>query len=181
MLINERPYFTDKVGMLARKDGEYSRPILASMVDMRVEDYVPDKLLMSKYASNYIAKLPDIAELNQVDQFLIVNANLVSRTDVSKHEAERYLKSGQFILLPHSPRSKLWGGSPWWEFTTCFDETGNYIKAPKLPRHGEPSPEEIDEMLDDVDQNRGNIRVVSPQSVERVATRESYIDRLFMI
>jgi len=169
MLICERPYFSAKVGMFARKNGEYTRPIIASLVDIRIEDCLKDITLYSKSASNYIAKLPDIKEIGQIGKYLIATANLISKVNLTKEEAYKYLRTGLYILLPDSPESPLWEYSkaPWWEYAMCLDEYNGYIKAPKKHRAGEPSPEEIDERLDEFKENKGLIKALSPQTIEK--------------
>lgn len=178
--ILENPHFSKKVGLLARRNGKYTRPIVGELVDMRVEDFLPNEILKSRAASNIIAKLPDIAEIGQIEQYLICTANAVSRVDLTKEEAIKYLNSGVYILLPHDHQNPLWeySKSPWWEYTMVIDENNGYVKAPKIPRSGEPTAEEIDEQLDTYKSNIGKITVTSPQSLKKQITTESYISRL---
>lgn len=181
MLLCERPYTSQPVGMLARKDGQYTRPILAQFLDVRIEDFMPDSVLVSNNATNYIGRLPDIQSIGQVGKYFVANANLVIQVDLGEAEVKKAMDSGQYLLLPDSPESPYWRftKSPWWEFCTCFDGDNGYVKAPKIPRANEPTPEEIDEKLDEYPQNRGNLQVKSPQNIEKgLVAAESYIERL---
>lgn len=182
MLICERPYTSHHIGIFARKNGEYNRPILAKFLDVRLEDFMPDRELISKYASKYIAKLPDIPEMNQIGKYFLADSNLILRVDLDEQEAHRHMDAGS-LMLPHTPKSPYWKytRSPWWEYCSCFDDHDGYIKAPKIPRKGEPHPEEIDELIDKFEENRGKIHIVSPQTLmkwQKVGMTEDYISRL---
>jgi hypothetical protein len=139
--------------------------------------------MMSRYASNLIARLPDVHEAGQYQKYLVCTANYVDRVDATEEEALQLIKSGMYLLLPDSTSSPLWEYSqaPWWEFAVAYDEYGNFIKAPKAPRANEPTAEEIDERLDAFEENQGKLTVVSPLTLDKWATagvREDYIKRL---
>lgn len=173
VLIVERPYFANKVGMLARKNGTYSRPIVGSIVDVRIEDFLPDEILFSvKHASNYIGRLPDIPEINQLDQYFLSTSNFVNRVNLNAKEANAMLNTGEYIRLPDE----------WYEYAMVIDDYNGYVKAPKVNRHGEPSAEDIDERLDQYEANLGKLRVLSPQTLDKWQSEptqyESYITRL---
>lgn len=170
-LISERPYIGDEVGMLARKGGSYSRPIVGSIVDVRIEDFLDDDILFSaKHASNYIGKLPDIPEINQYNRYFISSSNFTTNVNLSAAEATKYLNTGEYLQLPDK----------WFEYAMVIDDYNGYIKAPKMNRPGEPTAEEIDERLDEYETNIGKIRVLSPQTLERWQS-ESYVKKLRLI
>jgi hypothetical protein len=72
-------------------------------------------------------------------------------------------------------------GGPWWEYAMVLDEHGNYIKAPKKNRMGEPSATEIDERIDDYKENAGKLIVLSPDTLDAMQTsaiKENYQSKL---
>lgn len=165
--INEMPYTSSQVGMLARKNGKYIRPILSKFLDIRIEDFINKELSLSNIKTEYIGRLPDIPEIGQVNKYLMATANLVIRVDLSQKEAQQIMQQDNYIYLPDG----------WWEYAMCLDANGKYIKAPLRFRDGEPSPEEIDERLDDFPENIGRIDVVSPQVITS-GLNEDYLKRL---
>lgn len=168
VLICERPYLAAvNVGMLARKQGQYTRPIIGSIVDVRIEDFADDSVLHSKHASNYIGRLPDIEEIGQHGRYFLSSPNFANRTDLTAADVKPLLQSGKYIMLPDD----------WYEYAMVVDDYNGYIKAPKVNRDNEPSAEEIDERLDEFESNRGRLRVYSPQTIAKWQT-ESYIERL---
>jgi len=183
MLICERPWSSQRVAMLARKDGEYTRPILGHFVDIRIEDFVPQDILVENFALNVIGKLPDVPEHNQLGRYFISHFNTIDEVNLTETDVEKFLATGEYILLPHTPRSPLWqySNSPWWEYAVVLDQYQQFIKAPKRPREAEPDPSSIDERLDDFEENAGKLNVLSPVTLEfwRVSgVTESYLRRL---
>jgi len=188
MLIIEAPYVdrnSDPIGLLARKNGEYTRPIIGRMVDFRIEDCLPppsiSQIQSSKYM-NMIGKLPNIPEIGQIDRYLLTTAATVERTDLTKEQALKYIADGH-LELPSDESSEFWYycKAPWWEFAVIFDQHDNYIKAPKLPRANEPTPDMIDELLDQFQENKGTLNVLSPRSIgplRQEKFNESYVDKL---
>lgn len=165
MIITERPAFTQNVIMLARKNGEYIRPIIGDVVDIRIEDFIPNEFLVSAKAQNYIGKLPDIPGTPQINKYLVAYFNLVMDVDVDEKAARDLLNSNEYTILPHDQSSELWEytKSPWWEYAVVIDSHNGFIKAPKIPRSGEPTADDIDERLDDFEENAGKMRVTSPE------------------
>lgn len=183
MLICERPWFSQRVAMLARKDDEYTRPILGSMVDIRLEDFMPDDILVANFAKSIIGKLPDIPENNQIGRYFISHFNLIDDVNLTEADVEKFLATGEYILLPHSPKSPYWQftQSPWWEYAAVMDSYNGFIKAPKVPRTGEPSADDIDELLDEYSENHGHLEVLSPETLKDWNVRdvtESYLKKL---
>lgn len=148
--------------LLARKDGAYSRPVAGTTVDIRAEDCMPPGL---NYI-NIVGQLPNIPEANQHNSFFVATLGLVDRIDLTREEAAQFLAKG-YLALPADERSPYWSYSkaPWWEFAAVLDEESNYIKAPKRTRQGEPTPEEIDERIDQFHENLGKLRVLSPKTI----------------
>lgn len=181
LILLERPWTTQSFGMMARKNGQYKRPIVGKLIDFRVEDFMPQKVLTDHLAVNIIGKLPDITEIGQIDKYFSSTFNDINI--ITKHEAINLLNTGQYILLPDNPSSKFWEYTmaPWWEFAVVLDEYDGFIKAPAKPRIGEPSPEDIDEKIDLYDENKGKIKVISPLTLDKWITQkitENYILRL---
>lgn len=181
-VILEQPWCKAEIGLFARKNGKYTRPIAGSIIDFRIEDMgIPKNTFMKEF--NYIGKLPNISELNQIDKYFICTFNNVTSVEASYEEVSNLIKNGHYILLPDSEQSSLWEYTkcPWWEFAYVLDNDYEYIKAPKIHRSGEPSPEEVDEMLDDYEENRLTLHVHSPKKLNKLqlsGVRESYIERL---
>lgn len=164
MIFFESPYYHvshKPMVLLARKDGQYTRPIAGVSVDIRAEDCMPPGV---NYI-NIIGQLPDVA--NQRGRFFVATMGVVDRIDLTAEEAAQFSERG-YKALPANESSPYWAHSraPWWEFATVLDEEYNYIKAPKLTRHGEPTPEEVDEQLDRFPENVGKIQVLSPKTLD---------------
>ena len=68
-ILLERPWTSQSIGMLARKDGQYKRPVVGDIVDFRVEDYMPQQVLVDLLGTNMIGRLPDIPEIGQVNKY----------------------------------------------------------------------------------------------------------------
>ena len=71
--------------------------------------------------------------------------------------------------------------SPWWEYAAVMDQYNGFVKAPKVPRAGEPSAYDVDEVLDSFEENLGKIDVLSPQTLHNWSVKgltESYLKRL---
>jgi len=181
-ILCEQPWTQQQIGLMARKDGRYVRPIVGFGVDFRIEDMgIPRQAMPRSF--NLIGRLPDIREIRQINKFFICTQSSVASVSASKAEADALLQQGQHLLLPDSPSSELWQftNAPWWEYGFLLDEYYEYIKAPKVPRPGEPTPEEIDERLDDFEENQGKVKVVSPKKLNELRTRgvrESYIRKM---
>ena len=156
-------YTSKPLGLLARKNGQYVRPIISKFTDLRVEDIG----LKHQIITNYVGRLPDIAEINQINKYILADANLVLQSDLSQQEAQQLMIKDNFVYLPDG----------WWEYAMCLDDNGAYIKAPKNFRKGEPSPEEIDERLDEFEENVGRLDVISPQVLNK-GLKENYVDKL---
>lgn len=167
MVINEMPYTSEQVGMLARKDGKYVRPILSRFLDIRIEDFIDRDTMLSSIQTNYLGRLPDVPEIGQINKYMAATPNLVVRVDLSQEEAQQLMQQGQHLYLPNR----------WWEYAMCLDANGKYIKAPLRFRNGEPSPEEIDERLDEFPENVGKIDVISPQILS-TGLKEDYLNKL---
>ena len=180
-ILLERPWTSQPFGMLARRGGYYNRPIVGDIVDFRIEDFMPQDVLVSILGVNMIGKMPNIAEIGQVNKYFSSTFNDVEI--VSQQDARALADTGQYITLPDNPSDEFWEytQAPWWEFAIVLDKYGGYIKAPFKPRAGEPSPEEVDEKIDLYDENHGKITVVSPSTLEKWATQkvtENYLERL---
>lgn len=180
-ILLERPWTSQKFGMLARKEGQYSRPVVGDVIDFRVEDFMPQEVLVSLLGANMIGRLPDIAEINQVNKYF--SSTFSDVNIISQQEAMALADTGQYLTLPDNPSSEFWEYSkaPWWEFATVLDKYDGFIKAPMRQRAGEPSPDEVDERIDLYDENRGKISVVSPSVLDKWASQkvtESYLERL---
>lgn len=178
----ERPSTTQKFGLLARKNGQYTRPIVGDLVDFRVEDFMPQEVLVELLTPNFIGRLPDIPEIGQTGHYFVATFNQVSGPH-TQNEVEQLLPTGQYVLLPHEPASDFWQYSqaPWWEFAAVFDKYNGFIKAPFHPRANEPSADEIDERIDLYDENRGKIQVMAPSTLDKWSkqgVQESYLERL---
>lgn len=167
MLLCERPAFSQPVIMLARKNHVYERPITGDIVDIRIEDFIPNSALTDLRLTGIIGKLPPVKE--QTNNYFVAIHNSIDKTDYTYEEILPLIKSGRYLILPDSPQSPLWeySKSPWWEYAVVIDQYGGFIKAPKVPRSGEPTPDEIDETLDNYDENRDTIKVISPSVIDR--------------
>jgi len=187
MLVIEAPYIDTRgfssIAFMARRNNQYTRPIVGNTIDLRTEDWMPPPTpqeIKNMSRMNMVGKLPNVPEIGQVDRYLLATASTVERTNLTRPQAVEYIAKG-YTELPDSPNSKLWeySKSPWWEYVTIFDNDGKYIKAPKIPRVGEMKPEDIDEKLDDYEQNRNKLQVTSPTTLEKLSSHnESYIDKL---
>jgi len=181
-LICEQPWFSATIGMLARKDGKYDRPIVGDIIDLRIEDIIPAKVMQQLSIPSIIAKLPNIPALNQVDRYIVANYGSVDTVTATEKDVQPLLAGGQYVLLPDNPKAYLWAYtlSPWWEYAMVLDSNGAYIKAPKKNRESEPSPEEVDERLDNYPENRDTFRVTSPTVLDKLiaASNKSYQSRL---
>lgn len=183
MIILEYPHTSAKIGLLARKDGEYVRPIVGALLDIRLEDVLPSEYLKQALVTNFIGKLPDIPQINQKGKFFVSEFNVV-RIEPNKATIQPLLNTGAYLLLPSTPKDELYKytGAPWWEYAVVLDDHGQYIKAPREPRAMEPGPEEIDERLDDYRENRNRIDVISPIVLQKIHdVREDYLTRLTRI
>jgi hypothetical protein len=194
----ERPSTTQKIGLFARKNGKYTRPVVGDIIDFRIEDFLPDEFLKTNLAPNFVGRLPDIPEIGQINKYFIAITNSVSMATqqevdhlagVSSENAEQSLSSlflaKGFVLLPHEPSSEFWRftNAPWWVYPMVLDGYNGFIKAPLSPREelNEPSAEEADERIDEFEENRGKIQVVAPATLDEWAlanVQESYIERL---
>jgi hypothetical protein len=166
-LLLEQPRFTQKIALFARQQGQYTRPIVGEMVDIRVEDMIPATVLQSRRLFNTIGRFPDIPEAGQRNKFFIATYGSFDRFESDLTVIEQLISTGQYVLLPDSPNSEFWQytTSPWWEYCEVLDEYGNPIKAPKNVREMDPKPEEIDEHLDEFEENWGTIHVLSPLTI----------------
>lgn len=184
VLLTEHPRFSQAVALYARRQGHYDRPIVGAMVDLRFEDMGGlAELAMSTRIPNLIARLPDIAEAKQRGQYLIFNYGWLDHIETSQPKLQQLLATNKYLLLPDSPQSDLWQytKAPWWEFAEVIDEHDGYIKAPRHPRGEEPSPDDIDERLDEFTENQGRLQVLSPLTLEKMlagAVTESYVRKL---
>jgi hypothetical protein len=185
MLIYERPATTQKVGLLARKNGKYIRPITGAIADFRVEDFMPKELLAKLLTAHFVGRLPDIPAIGQVGRYFISEFNDVLTTSASKEDVAKLInqKDSAYILLPATRDDEHFAavGAPWWEFAVVLDEYGQFVKAPREPREHEAGPDEVDERLDDYPENRGRFQVLSPIVLEKMrvgAVQECYKKRL---
>jgi len=168
-ILSEQPYISQEIGLFARKNGKYTRPIVGVGVDFRIEDMkIPYKEILPLKSFNFIGKLPNIDEIGQFNKYFICTHNNITSISSTESEAFELLNLGHHILLPDSPKSELWKftNSPWWEYCFVLDRYYEYIKAPKIPRIGEPSPEDIDEKLDEFQENIGKLMVTSPTKLK---------------
>lgn len=181
-VILERPSTTSKsFGMLARKNGRYSRPVIGDIVDFRVEDFMPQNVLADRIAVNILGRLPDVPEIGQINKFFASTFQDIQV--VSEPEAMELSRTGQYLMLPDNPSSEFWEyvQAPWWEFAIVLDKYDGFIKAPIRARPDEPTPDEADERLDEFEENRGKIRVLATSTLDAWATKqvaESYLERL---
>ena len=151
MLILERPASTIRMGLMARKDGKYKRPIVGDIIDFRTEDFIHDVDVKS-VVGNFVGKLPDIPEIGQVKHYVICEFNIVQTGTATIDHAYELVNAGNFKMLE----------GEWWQWAAVFDRYGQFIKAPKRSRENEPTAEEIDERLDDFKENQNTIVVTSP-------------------
>lgn len=182
----ERPWTTNLVGFLARKDGKYTRPVIGAMVDIRLEDIIPTDILNGSQAMNILGRLPDIPDVQQMNKYFTSIFNDVQIIDQST--ANRLAASGDFLILPDSPSSAYWKytKAPWWEFAVVLDEYQGYIKAPResMVRTGEPTPDQADEKIDDYPMNHGKVKVLAPSTIIKMHNDnvvESYLKKLSRI
>jgi hypothetical protein len=182
MLILEYPHSSERIVMLARQNGSYERPVIGAFIDIRVEDFMP-------LAETGVVGLNFVAQLPNSRRYLVSTFNSVQTIDATEDVVNILLakrtNDGRpvYVELPSSPESTYWHlvESPWWEWAAIYDDHNGFVKAPKLPREGEPTPEEIDERLDEFPENRGKIDVLSPETLEKWATTgvtEDYRRRL---
>lgn len=186
MIILEYPHTSKEIGLFARKDGEYSRPIVGAILDIRLEDVLPTEFLSKALVSNFVGKLPDIPAINQHDTYFVSEFNTIRTIKANEQDIDDLLDTGAYLMLPSEPADNLYQytGAPWWEYAVVLDEYGQYVKAPKEPREMEPGPEEIDERLDYYEENQRKLRVTSPIVLEKVksgAMQENYLAKLARI
>jgi len=179
--------------MLAQKNGEYTRPIVGSIIDLRTEDFLPTSNLQNILSHRMIGELPEIPDINQIGLFIIIEFNHVATSQAKENQIVPLLSSGAYCLLPGSKLTinlensyiqqcqrnadniELSTGK-WWEYAAVFDADGQFIKAPKIPRAGEPDAYQIDERIDDYEENIDRYDVTSPYILER---RRAKSDRLY--
>ena len=165
MLLVELPYMRCGFVLLAKKNGKYTRPIVGSIVDFRVEDIL--KNIPREYNSScFVGRLPDLPIFNQIGLYVVCRFYGVEDQLIDEKEALELLNEPNFILLPSKPEDDLWDfvRTPWWEFAVVFDGDDGWIKAPKdgFVRENEPHAAMVDERLDSIMANIGKVRVVSP-------------------
>jgi len=187
MLILERPWTSEKIALYARQNGRYTRPIIGSIVDLRIEEFLPK---LNLQIPHIIGLFPDIPQANQLNKHFIVTFNSFDRVEPDSKVIWQLLSTGQYLYLPVKPHPTLpphipdlweYTKAPWWEWAVVLDEYDGFIKAPKVPRADEPNPDEIDERLDEYPENHGVLEVISPTVLEkwkREQTREPYQRRL---
>ena len=167
--LSERPWTTNKVSFFARKNNKYQRPVIGHLVDFRIEDILPAAVYKQYKKPNLIGMLPNIIEANQINKYFISIFNNIEI--ISQAEATKLIESEDFLMLPSNEDSLLWKytKSPWWEYVVIIDEYEGYIKAPREDkvRPGEPSPKEIDEIIDSYPENQNKIKVISPQTLNK--------------
>jgi hypothetical protein len=170
MILTERPWGSTQVVIFARRNGVYDRPIRCDSIDLRIEDYLPPEIVKMTVTKNMLAKLPPVA--GQQSSYLLANFGLLELVNYDDAEVARMIEAQQCILLPDGPQTPTWQYSqaPWWEYALAADSDGHYIKAPLKHRANEPSPEEIDELLDQVPGNCDTINVKSPINLRQTAT-----------
>lgn len=178
----ERPHSSEYITLLARSNGVYNRPVAGRSFDVRIEDFMPLAEL-GITGVNFICQLPNSR------RFMISTFNTVQSTD-AKEDLVNILRAkvdqhGKpfYAMLPSKPGDEYYDvvGSPWWEWAAIYDEYNGHIKAPKRPRAGEPTAEEIDERLDEFPDNVGKVDVVSPETFmkwETAGVVEDYRKRL---
>lgn len=182
-LLTERPWTTDKVAFLARRLGQYTRPVIGAMVDFRIEDILPDSVIHSQRSINLIGKLPDIPAAHQVGKYFASVFNDVQIVD--SQTALKYVRTQDFLVLPDNDKSEYWQytHAPWWEFVVVLDDYQGYIKAPyeHKSRSGEPTPQDADEKIDEYPTNQNTITVLAPATIEMMHKNkltESYYQKL---
>lgn len=186
LVINEQPRTTAPLLLYARKNGEYTRPIRASICDVRMEDMrgpagkLGDEISRRKI-KNHILPLPPIG--HQAGKYTVVTAGHMDNKLISKEQADALAATNNYLIFPYCPNCELWPFTdrPWWEYAEAMDEHYGLIKAPPMVRTGEPTPEEIDERLDEFEENHGRLEVLSPQTLEKMAAgtlTESYLRKL---
>jgi len=182
MILLEFPHISKEIVLFARKNNKYTRPIRGSMVDLRVEDMGIQHVMRDRRLMNIMAKLPDIG--TQHDTYLVAvfgASDLIS----DKLEIDQLLSSNQYINLPCDETSDLWEitKAPWWEYVEVLDNYGMPIKA-ALNSTTKYTPETIDERLDEFEENRGKVDVLSPITINKMRNgtiKESYIKKLSRI
>jgi IS4 transposase len=139
------------------------------MVDIRVEDMIPGPVIFERRLFNTIGRFPDISAAGQHSKFFIATYGTFDRFESDPTVIEQLVSTGHYLLLPDSPESEFWQytQSPWWEYCEVLDKYDNPIKAPKVFRDGRDTAnaDEIDERLDEFEENRGTIQVLSPITI----------------
>lgn len=179
MIIIEYPHIASPpIATFARKDGQYTRPIISHMTDFRLEDMGIPK---ENRLANIIGKLPDIKPANQINKYIV--ATFGTTKIVDNDYAEQLIATNKYLVLPDTPNSPLWQATkrPWWEFMECMDEYDGVIKAALVTRSNSFTADNVDEILDRYPENKGRIEVLSPDTLNKMkhgAIRESYVKKL---
>lgn len=181
MLILEYPHIAKEIAVYARSRGRYIRPIRGKTTDLRIEDMGIMTVMREKRLMNLIGRLPDIPQAQQIDTYIVTTFG-ASHLETNHQKIKQLLASNQFILLPDSRDSELWylTNAPWWEYCELYDEYDMPIKAAKASTT-KFTPENVDERLDEFEENRGRIDVLSPMTLEKMLSgqlRESYLRKL---
>lgn len=182
LLITEQPRTSHPLIMLARKNGQYNRPIKGASIDVRMED-MPGmtNTATERRIINFILPLPPVGD--QRGKFAIMNFGFLDNIIQDGPELQSLITSNQYLVLPDNPQSELWAltKAPWWDFAEVLDEYDNPIKAALHPRAGESTAEEIDERLDEFEENNGKIEALSPLTLQKQLAgtmTESYLKKL---
>jgi len=128
------------IRVLARSGGIYRLPVLVHQIDFRFEDNKScDLRRVIGLNSSWVAHHP-------LDDYYIISiggtveATHATRSDIRALQHEKILPPDVY----HLPEE---GDAAWWEWVLGINAHDQIIKAPKRPRPGEPTPEQIDEQL----------------------------------
>ena len=129
------------IRLLARRSGVYKHPIIAYGLDFRFED---NKFCDLRKAigldSAWIAHHP-------IDPYYLIGMNgTVEATHATWHFIRTLQKNGQLPRDLYRLPDK--GDAAWWEWVVAFNTYGLIIKAPKIPRSTDPTPDDIDEHIE---------------------------------
>lgn len=158
MLIREMQFIAagahgGPITLLARRHGEYVRPVRATEIDMRIEDNPNVPKVICRMDATWIARHPT------EDLYLVYDGLHNSyHSRVNEKELEEWEENWKREIVKFPPRGKTpeadiprkiyemptAKGVAWWEWAVGFN---NYemVKAPKRPRATEMTPDDVDE------------------------------------
>ena len=126
----------DPIFIYARHQGNYCVPVLAYAIDFRFEDIPNCSTAAQRLRTSWIAKNPAEGGL-----WIIVASGDLIDTKATQVRLEELIK--QNIL----PADVYQLPDDWYEYILALDDKFELIKAPKVAHPGDPTPEDIDEIL----------------------------------